>query len=158
MAEIVYARIDDRLIHGQVMTHWLAHVEGNRIVIVDDGVAKDDFMASIITAAAPKEIKTEVLSVADAITKLTTPSSDNGRIVLLAKGPETYCELLKGGVPLKEVCLGGLGFKSGREKLYQNITASPAERLSLKELIDGGVDVYIQVVPNSERVDLKTLI
>lgn len=158
MADIVYARIDDRLIHGQVMTHWLAYVAGNRIVIVDDAIAKDEFMASVITAAAPKEIKTEVLSTQAAIKELTAGDADSGRILLLAKGPKTYCELLKGGVPLKEVCLGGLGFKPGREKLYQNITASPEERASLKELMDGGVNVYIQVVPNSERVELASML
>ncbi|WP_417228989.1 PTS system mannose/fructose/N-acetylgalactosamine-transporter subunit IIB [Thermophilibacter sp.] len=157
MSEIVYARIDDRLIHGQVMTHWLAYVAGNQIIIVDDGVAKDAFMASVITAAAPKEIKTKVLSTADAIEQLTHDDGD-GRILLLAKGPKTYCELMRGGVPLKEVCLGGLGFKPGREKLYQNITASAEERDALKELMNGGVSVYIQVVPNSERVDLANIL
>lgn len=51
MSKIVLSRIDDRLIHGQVMTAWVQHVGGNEIVIVDDKVAKDPFLSAVITGA-----------------------------------------------------------------------------------------------------------
>ena len=52
MENILLARVDDRLIHGQVMTAWLKRYPAKQVIIVDDGVAKDDFMASVLQMAA----------------------------------------------------------------------------------------------------------
>lgn len=65
MGEIVLARIDDRLIHGQVMTAWLQFTGGNHIVIVDDATARDEFTKSIMSMAVPNGIKLSILGVAD---------------------------------------------------------------------------------------------
>ncbi|MBE6083621.1 MAG: PTS sugar transporter subunit IIB, partial [Tissierellaceae bacterium] len=56
MANIVLTRIDDRLIHGQVMTAWVKQTKATRIIIIDDVVAKDDFMKKVLTMAAPPGI------------------------------------------------------------------------------------------------------
>lgn len=153
--QIVLARIDDRLIHGQVMTAWVGHVGAKDILIVDDKVASDPFLAGVITAAVPSSMRAKAVTVADAISRLAPGGdSEEGNIVLLAKGPETYEALVDGGVPITEINLGGMGSKQERQLLYRNISASPAERASFKRLIEKGTTVYIQVVPNSECVDI----
>ena len=53
MGEIVLVRIDDRLIHGQVMTAWVKETGANQIIIVDDEVSKDLFMSEVMKASAP---------------------------------------------------------------------------------------------------------
>lgn len=62
MSNIVLARIDDRLIHGQVMTAWVQYTGGNEIVIADDKVANDPFLSAVITGAVPKHLKAEAMT------------------------------------------------------------------------------------------------
>ena len=62
---IVLARIDDRLIHGQVMTSWLNYTGANKIIVIDDVTAKDSFLTMIIKTLVPANIVTQVTTVAD---------------------------------------------------------------------------------------------
>ena len=69
MKNIVYARVDDRLVHGQVMTAWVLHTKASKVIIVDDKAAKDSFMKMIMKSAMPSSLELEVLSVSSAISK-----------------------------------------------------------------------------------------
>lgn len=153
---IVLARIDDRLIHGQVMTAWVSYVGGKEILIVDDKVAKDPFLSAVIIGAVPKHLKATAVTIEQAIKELLENKNNaEKKYILLAKEPETFEALINNGVEISEVNLGGMGSKQGRDKLYKNIAASIDEKVVFKNLLDRGVNVYIQVVPNTEKVDLN---
>ena len=81
---IVLARIDDRLIHGQVMTSWLNYTGANRIIIVDDETANDTFLKMIVTSVAPANIKTEVFSVHEGAETIKQLAASD-KVILLAK-------------------------------------------------------------------------
>jgi len=157
MKNIVFTRVDDRLIHGQVMTGWIQYTGASKVVVVDDKVAKDMFMASIMQASMPAKIKLKILGVDDAVTYLQK-DADAEKLFLLVKTPIVLAELLKKGVEIKQIGVGGMGAKSDRTKLYRNIAASEDERTILKEMLEQGIDVFIQVIPDSDRVDLKSVL
>jgi len=157
MSKIVLARVDDRLIHGQVMTAWLQYTEGNHIVIVDDATAKDDFLKSIMSMSVPQGIKLDVLSVADGPSFLNGDHG-NDKLLLLAKPPNTYRDLVEAGVGIKEVVIGGMGANPQRKKFYKNISASDDEKAIMQKLIDAGVNVKIQIVPSDGATDVKNLL
>ena len=92
MKDIVWTRIDDRLIHGQVMTQWIQHCGANEVVIVDDGVAKDTFIQMVMKSSVPKKISLKVFSVKDAITYLTG-EPNNEKILILVKIPSVLVSL-----------------------------------------------------------------
>lgn len=154
MSNIVLARIDDRLIHGQVMTAWVSYCGGKEILIVDDKVAKDPFLSAVITGAAPKHLKAKAVSVDAAVKEVLDEANQDKKYILLAKGPETYQAMIDQGVNIPEINLGGMGSKQDRTKLYKNIAANEAERQTFKNLLENGNCVYIQVVPNMERAEL----
>ena len=156
MSKIVLARVDDRLIHGQVMTAWLQYTEGNHIVIVDDATAKDDFLKSIMSMSVPQGIKLDVLSVADGPSFLNGDHG-NDKLLLLAKTPNTYLDLVEAGVAIKEVVIGGMGANPQRKKFYKNIS-SDDEKAIMQKLIDAGVNVKIQIVPSDGATDVKNLL
>lgn len=158
MSKIVLSRIDDRLIHGQVMTAWVQHVGGNEIVIVDDKVAKDPFLSSVITGAVPKHLNAHAMTVDDAAEYLEKIKDEDKNIIILAKGPKVFLDLLEKGVQVKEINLGGMGSTQERKKLYKNISASDEERDMLKQLSAQHVHVYIQVVPNMETVEINKIL
>lgn len=157
MSQIVLARVDDRLIHGQVMTAWLQYTDGNHIVIVDDGTAKDEFLKSVMKMSVPQGVKLDVLTVEDGIKFL---SEDHGKdnIIILAKTPAAYLSLVEGGVTLKEVIVGGMGANGQRKKFFKNISASDEERGIFKSIIDKGVSVKIQIVPSDKATDAAGLL
>ena len=106
MRNIVLARVDDRLIHGEVVTAWTPSLSANRIVIVDDTVAADKFNKRVLMALAPQGTKVAVLSVEGATKALQKPDPGNERVIVLTKTPIVFEQLLDGGVEIKEVCLG----------------------------------------------------
>lgn len=155
MKDILVARIDDRLIHGQVVTAWVKAFPITTIVIVDDELASNDLMQRIYTAAAPVGITVTIMSEADAAPHLAG-EGDGQRYLVLAKGPEVFERLLGNGVSLQKVILGGMGAGQGRKTLIRNISAGQAERDSLRRIIERGVPVVYQMVPADGETDIAS--
>lgn len=153
MPEIVLARIDDRFIHGQVVTKWLQHVGGcDEILIADDAMDRDPFLQSVMKMAAPPGIPLRVEGVEKAIDSLRTPDQEAGsRILLLMRGPEAALRLIEAGVPFRQLNVGSMGAGRDRKPLYREISASD-EEIAMFERIEGhGVPVRFQVVPDADR-------
>lgn len=115
MKNIVWTRIDDRLIHGQVMTQWIQYTEANEVLIIDDGVAKDSFLQMVMKSSVPGKISLKVLSVKDAIGYLNEDGK-NEKIIILVKTPVVLDELSDAGVRLEAVNVGGIGAKAGESQ------------------------------------------
>lgn len=147
MRNVVLARVDDRLIHGEVVTAWTPTMRANRIIIVDDEVAADAFNVRVVKALAPAGTKCFVYSVEKASEKLMVKGLPDERIIVLAKTPITFNRLIKNGVPLKEVNLGGAGIRGERKPFINNVSLDPQEVLACEEMKKAGCRVYYQLVP-----------
>ncbi|MCF6460419.1 PTS system mannose/fructose/N-acetylgalactosamine-transporter subunit IIB [Clostridium sp. Cult3] len=158
MKEVVLTRIDDRLIHGQVITAWVRVTKANRILIVDNDVAADPFLTKVLKMASPPGMEVKILDVYNAIEYLKEDNDVKEKIVLLVKTPDTVYKLQEGGVSLKEVNLGGMGARVGRKKLYKNISISDEEREILKKIIESGTKVYIKIVPDDKEIIVEDLL
>lgn len=158
MKNISLTRIDDRLIHGQVMTAWIQYTRANEVVIVDDKVAKDEFSKMIMQSAMPKRIKLKVLSTQSAIEYLLgEPESVDNKYFLLVKTPQPILSMIKAGVVMKDVCIGGMGAKADRKPFYRNISASEDEIKCLEEINNLGVKVFAQVLTDNNPVKLDNI-
>ena len=154
MRNVVLARVDDRLIHGEVVTAWTPTMRGNRIMIVDDDVVRDTFNVRVVKALAPAGTKVIVYSVEKAAEKLMVPGVEGERIIILAKTPTTFSRLVKAGVPLKEVNLGGAGIRGERQPFINNVALSPEEVLACEEMQKAGVHVYYQLVSEQGVIEI----
>ena len=157
-AEISLVRIDDRLIHGQVVTAWLKYYPSDVIIIVDEAVAKDSLMQRVLRAAAPKGSTVVAKGVADTIAYINGGEHDGEKVMLIAKGPEPIEELVDGGVAIKAVVLGGMGIKAGRTKLNRNVSASEEEVNCMKRLVEKGTEVGYHLVPQESYSPLDKLL
>lgn len=157
MKKIVLARIDDRLIHGQVITAWTKFVHANHIIIVDNELAKNKLMQRIYVAAAPSGIDLKILPIDDAVEYLEEPDS-NANVLLLAKNPFIYEELINREVPIKEINFGGMGSTATRTRLVRNAHASQEEKECFRRLLDNDIDVFFQIVPDEKSTDLDKLL
>lgn len=159
MNNIVLTRIDDRLIHGQVMTSWLNYTSATKIMVVDDKAAEDPFLKTVLKNAVPKNVGLGVFTTEKAAARLLGkgfPASD--RVIILVKYPATIVKMMEMGVKFEKVNIGGMGAAKGRTKFYKNISASEEEKGMLKQIIDSGCKVEIQIIAENEAVDVAKLL
>lgn len=145
MKNVVWTRIDDRLIHGQVMTQWIQYTSANEVLIIDDGVAKDDFIQMVMKSSVPSNIHLRILSNSDAIEYLNGESAHE-KIIILVKTPLTLEALTDAGVRIESINVGGIGAKAGRKPLFKNISVNEEERTSFHHLVDKKIKVFIRVI------------
>ncbi|MDD5793129.1 MAG: PTS sugar transporter subunit IIB [Erysipelotrichaceae bacterium] len=153
MRNVVLARIDDRLIHGQVVTAWLKKTDGNLIVIPDDGVAKDVFMQRVLKAAAPKGVDLRVMTVADGAKFLLEESAPNEKVVILAKYPATYVSLIEAGCKFDEIVLGGMVNNPKRKPFIKQCACTDEEAADMEKIVDAGIHLYFQLVPGQTVIE-----
>lgn len=158
MRNIVLARVDDRLIHGEVVSVWTPSLSVNRIMIADDGVAADKFNSRVLKALAPAGVKVNVYSVDTAAEKLKGDEVKGERIMVLAKTPITFQKLVNSGLAIKEVNLGGMGLRDERKPFIKNVSASPDEIEAIKDMRSKNVRVYYQLVPEQQVIEVDEYI
>jgi D-glucosaminate-specific PTS system IIB component len=150
-------RIDDRLIHGQVVAVWLRTVGADRIVIVDDKTANDDFLRDLMILAAPQGVPVEVHGTADGAQRVAQIAGTSENAFVLMKSPVTALQLRKAGVPIPVLNVGGMGAGPGRRSLYKNISANDEERQAMRDLEAMGTRVELRIVADDRPVPFSSV-
>lgn len=148
MSEVVMHRVDDRLIHGQVIIGWVGLRNANAIWIVDDGVAKNPMMLNIFKFAAPSGIKLIAMTVEEAAERLAHLEEGSDRIMLLAKVPQTFVRLMEMGYKPPDLNFGAMARKPNSVQLGQQTELTPEEAEATEKLYKAGVHVWILLVPH----------
>ena len=155
--KINLCRVDERLIHGQVMTAWVKKCWIKKIILVDDELASDDFMKEVLALSAPSGVKVEVRSVEDTLQTINSSDSDESTLLLFKEVKFAY-ELYKVGYDLKELNIGNIGSSPIRKAITNQVYMSEEEKAMCREMNDKGVYVYIQKLPQDSQVDVMTKI
>jgi len=151
-------RIDDRLIHGQVIAVWLRALGGKRIVIVDDATARDEFLREVLTLAAPHGVEVEVHDVASGAVRCIELAAAPEPVMVLARSPRTILALRQAGVPIEVVDLGGIGAGPGRKRIHRTISVSPDEIRDLQSIEKLGTRVEIQIVADDRPIPFQSVV
>ncbi|MCW2257462.1 PTS system mannose-specific IIB component [Providencia alcalifaciens] len=151
------ARIDDRLIHGQVITTWVKNFDIEQVIIVNDKVANDTVQQSVLAMAAPPDLKIVVFSV-DKFIEVLKKTEIKRRTMLLFTNSIDVNKLVENGLTLEKLNVGGMRMQDGRRNLSRAVAVTPEEEQAFKSLINNNVAVEIQMVPKDPIVELKTLI
>ena len=158
MQGVVLTRIDDRLIHGQVMTSWLNFTSANKIMVIDDQSAADPFMKTVLKNAVPGNVGLGVFTAQKAAERLKKGFKPEDKVIILVKYPRTILSLMEQGIAFDHLNIGGMGAGKGREKFYKNISASEEEKVILKKIIDSGCQTEIQIIAEDAKVDVARLL
>ncbi len=155
---IVVARIDDRLVHGQVVIGWGRPLEVDRIVLVDADVAASEFERELYEMAVPRGIAVEFLSPDDAPARIQALGADAGRALVLTGSVETMVALaLRCPDAIGRVNLGGIHDRPGRREYLRYVYLTPDELAQLAAVEAAGVDVSAQDLPTTAPVPLAAL-
>ncbi len=158
MASVALVRVDDRLIHGQVVVKWLRYLDADEIWIVDDQLSADGFLQSILRLAAPPGVRVEVAAAHDSARLVARASEQGHHILLLVKSPQTALVLYEQGLRFGELNVGGLGAGPNTTRVYKSVSLSPAQLAWLRRLQEYGVRVYFQMVPEERPADLSEVL
>ena len=149
-------RVDDRLIHGQVLLGWGPSLDPARYVVVDDGLSADPFERALLESSA-SGTPVEVLGVEMAATRLAALSGDPGATVVLVRAlPEAarlVAALARNGALPQAINLGGLHYAPGKTRVHDAVYLDRADRAALAALNDLGVRVVVQDVPATRPFD-----
>ena len=155
--KIVMCRVDERLVHGQVIASWAKILSIRSILVIDDQLAKDSFMGTVLAMAAPSGVKVELISVEQAAARIEKEGEAEGlNTMLLFKSSQYALALVEKGVQIKELNIGNMGAGPSRKAVSRNVYASPGEVEIFKKLLDMGVDVYLQMVQQESRVSIAS--
>jgi mannose/fructose/N-acetylgalactosamine-specific phosphotransferase system component IIB len=153
---IVLFRIDDRLIHGQVVLGWGTVLKPDRIILADDLVASNEWERDLYASAAPPEIKVSILALTEAAAQLKAGVFEGEKVILLVKHPRNVLSLMDLGLPVSEINVGGIHYREGREKVLENVYLDAEERSIMRELVKRGVTLDGRALPSSKTVTLNS--
>lgn len=153
---IVLTRIDNRLIHGQIITQWCSSVSADVILVANDDVATSKMRQGLMDMAVPDGVTTCYLSVADAVAKMGEVT-EGKRVFLLVETPADALALVKGGLPIKQVNIGNMHFREGKRQVAVTAFVDDADVAVFKELRDLGVELEIRRVPSVPAESLDKL-
>jgi len=151
-------RIDDRLIHGQVVVGWGQPLNVRLIILVDDDVACCDWEQDLYRMGVPPEMELKFADVATAIREHSSYVSDPRHSIVLTGNVATMRDLVTEIKPPRGVNIGGLHHRPGRRPKLRYVFLSPAEEAELRELMASGVKVTAQDVPSARAVPLDELL
>lgn len=158
MASLKLVRIDDRLIHGQIITKWLHSSRSNTIVIVDDELVNDEFLSSVFLLAKPDGIDVEIKSAEQAAKEWKETKLGSGNILMLFKTVEQVKKAVGFGLEIKELQVGGIAAKQGKKRVFSTISLSQEEVSDLIDLSNRGIKIYFQMVPEAASTDLDSIV
>lgn len=156
MGKVVLARVDTRLIHGQVMTSLSKSAGATAIFVADNPSAHDEFTKNILLGAGSRTgLKVRVLKEDGAVRYWNDRQYDNYNVILLTKTIEVMAEIIRSGVPVKNLNLGGIPQRPGLTPVIKEVSITKEQLEILKDLRDNyGVNVYFQAIPSSKKVTL----
>lgn len=153
-------RIDDRLIHGQIVTQWIADSKARRIIVADDKAAADPTQQMLLKLTVPGGVSLDILSLGDAAELLASDASDQN-VLLIVRNPKAAYELVDLGFSPKSINVGNISnarSEVGRTRLLAFIYVEPDDVTYLRKLMERGVELEIRAVPADRPIDVEELL
>jgi fructoselysine and glucoselysine-specific PTS system IIB component len=153
---IKFCRIDDKLLHGQIVMAWTRYVGAEHIVVVNDEAATDQFKKMTLGLAKPAGVGLSVFTVEDAIKKL---GAGTKKIIMVILGnTNDALNLINGVSEIKEINYGGIRQKENSKKFGDAVFLDEKDIENSKKILEKGVNINIQQLPTIPAVDIKTLL
>lgn len=152
------ARIDDRLIHGQVATRWTKETNVNRIIVVSDEVAADTVRKTLLTQVAPPGVTAHVVDVAKMIRVYNNPQYAGDRVMLLFTNPTDVERIVEQGVKITTVNIGGMAFRQGKTQVNNAISVDEKDIEAFNKLNARGIELEARKVSTDQRLKMMDLI
>jgi mannose/fructose/N-acetylgalactosamine-specific phosphotransferase system component IIB len=147
-------RIDDRLVHGQVVEGWVKALRIGHIIVASNTVDADDTQKALYYLAVPHGVDLTCLSLTLAAKDWKANRWKNDRAIMLVSTPEEALALYEAGAPVESVNLGGLHFREGRVQVLKGVSLDEQDVSALKTLASKGIVLEARALPLDEPMDI----
>lgn len=154
----IIIRIDDRLIHGQILVGWCSQIPIKKFVISDDEIASDEWQKNFITMDSGTDKEVEILSAPEACHYIRQHLNTDKTTMLLVRSPFQIKKMADIDLPIKEINIGGIHYREGRNEYLLYLFLSDEEVAIFKELMKRGFVFVCQDLPTNTRYDLDKIL
>jgi PTS system mannose-specific IIB component len=145
---VIHVRMDNRLIHGQILVSWNASFRIDHIIVTNDAVAADPLQVTLLKAVAPLTAKVSVLSIKDCVAYCNGPEAEKDNIFIIAKYPQDGLALVENGLGMPVLNLGNQAFVRGSKKISNTVFLTEAGVKALKGLHEKGIRITCRMMPS----------
>lgn len=150
------ARVDERLIHGQVATIWTHLLDATRIIVVNDDAVHDKMQIGALKLARPTGVKLSILSVKKGILNINNGKYDEDNNFLITRNIQDMRALIDGGIPLKAFNVGNVAPREGSHAIKKSVALTATDIENVQALLDEGIKITAQMVPTESDASIET--
>lgn len=156
---IILYRVDDRLVHGQVVEGWVPHLRAEELAVVSDEIAGDEMRRTIMRFATPEDVDLRILTVEEASAYLQEAEKNSRKVLLLLPGLAEALELSRRGLKIPSLNIGGMHYSAGKNlSIGKAIFLNDEDCAALKALSSSGIEIEGRGVPSDKPLDLMEAI
>jgi len=150
---ITFVRIDDRVIHGQVVARWSRFRPCDGILVVDDKIAHDPLQKKIFINAAPAGVKVGVFTVKESVERIKKAAESKRNYFIIVKSPVTLKNLLEQGADFgPDINVGPLSARSDTKTVAKNVSITEEEKKAFDYLFENGKNIQFQLIPDEQPI------
>ncbi len=142
-------RVDDRLLHGQIICAWVPYCSADMLIVASDAAASDELLKEILMSCTQGGLGVKVLNVEDAVEVLLAGSYSDEQVILVVGNLHDAFRLFEQGIHFKALNLGNLHHENGGRMLTPSVTVDNKDEALLSKLAGKGVAIEIRDVPTS---------
>jgi len=157
MKGVSLVRIDDRLIHGQIVSSWINFLGADRIIVADNKAANDSFQKSLLKMAVPKSVAMDIVSVEEAA-KMIQGFSEKDKVLVILRNGASLLEIAGFGIVFESVNVGNSSMNPKRKQYFKSVWLTEEEVEEYRKLKDLGTYLDVRVVPDEKGIELFSLI
>lgn len=151
MTNIVGARLDERLIHGQVATAWNYHYSSDRIMVIDNEIVKNKMEKMALKMACPSTVKLSILSIESAIKNLKDEKYGNDRIFVVCKELDYFLRLANEEIEFNKLILGNLSKREESIQFRRSVYLTKENQETINQIIKKNIEVTFQMTPSDNE-------
>jgi PTS system mannose-specific IIB component len=155
---IVLIRIDDRLVHGQIVEGWLKTISIDVLLVVSDLVAKNKMQQMLMSITLPSEVIFDVKTRRAAVDAILNKQYGKKKIMILVMQPSDALYMIEKGIDIKSINVGGMHFFEGKRQLLYNIFVDNKDVESLYKIHSKGIEIEGRILPDDERKNIAPII
>lgn len=149
---IVLARVDNRLVHGQVLESWVPYVQADYIVVVDDTLANDPFRRQLIHSVVPGTLGVKICSHDDVANVCQSDLIDGHNVLLLFSSPQDALSAYREGLRFSTLNLGNMHAAEGKRCISRTLAFGSQDVENLEQIADLGVEISAQCIPTDRAL------
>lgn len=148
-----FLRIDDRLIHGQVIVGWLPEVKPDRLLVVNDKISEDFMRQELMALSVPPEIELKFYSTGEIAAEEVSEQS-----FILVASPRDAWECLQKGIAPRRFNVGGMHSRDDKEEIFEALHVDNEDRRYFDMILDLGIAPVFQPTPQNEPLPLGDIL